>query len=667
MQFMFLKYKHFFIIFCTGCTLTLLLFSYQNNRQHQYETELFKQYVNVQFTVLEYKLESSVSVLKEINVFFKSKSSIKPDEFKRFTAEQLQNHPEIHRLEWIPPEKLNTTESSTNLSDITDPINHNVIAATLDFDFFPQAYAALAATEEIKSSVQDFSHIWLKVLNKVNNKNIITLISPVFATSETDIPPVIISFYPAQVALIAKQNNPPKQADFLGYILMLLKRESFTQNAITFAVHDLSSNASLANQWLVGDPDITSQRSNAHYLNSLLNINGQRWLLSASAPSDFLENNNQITLIMGLLSSLFFALYVHRLQQNHHSDNNKIKIRTKQLLSSQAYYRAVLNTAVDGIISINEAGIISHFNQSASKIFGYAPEEITGHNVSMLMTTENGTHHDCYIRNYLKTGIKKVIGSNREVLGRHKKGHLIPIRLSISDTGIEGDMRFTGIIRDLSELKSKEEELQQHKSNFKQHVLHHTEKLKKENNHLRRLSEIDPLTKIPNRRFYENHLMQEITSAKRTAQPLALLMIDIDNFKKYNDTYGHAAGDFALKSVAETVAEVLPRQTDLVARYGGEEFVVLLPATNTQGAYLVAENIRKTIQAMNISHHYSIASNVLTVSIGVSSLQGNYLNDLDLFKQADTALYCAKNKGRNQCEIYRFIVPLKGIQHQVLH
>ncbi|MDF1584638.1 MAG: diguanylate cyclase [Methyloprofundus sp.] len=659
-----------------GSILTLLLFSYQSNRQHEYETEIFKQYVNAQFITLAQKLESSVSVLKELNGFFKSKSSIKPDDFKLFTAGLLLSHPEIYTLEWVPAERLKTTnstqtltttESTTNFSDFTDAINLHVIAAKLGFDDFPQAYTALAETKEIKSSDLDFSHMWLKLLNKVNNKHIMALISPVFVTSETNIPPFIVSFYPDQVSLIAKKNRPEK-ADFLGYILMLLKRDHFTQKAITFAARDLSGQSSPTNQWLVNDQDIKTQKTHTHYLESLISIDGQSWLLAAFAPSNFLENNNKIILIIGLLSSLFFALYVQILQQNHRKADNKIKIQTNQLLTIQACYRAVFNTAVDGILSINELGIISHFNPSASKIFGYTAKEVMGHNVSMLMTKEHAMNHDSYISNYLKTGIKKAIGSNREVLGLHKEGRLIPIQLSICDTGIKGKMRFTGIIRDLSALKSKEEELQEHKSKLKQHVQHtqhRTAKLKKENNHLRRLSEIDSLTKIANRRVYENRLLQEITSAKRTAQPLALLMIDIDNFKEYNDIYGHAAGDFALKWVAETVAKVLPRQTDLVARYGGEEFVVLLPATNNQGAFLVAENIRKTIQALKIKHEYSTAANVLTVSIGVSSLQGNDLNEVDLFKQADIALYSAKNKGRNQCEAYREKFPLKLIQQQI--
>lgn len=202
------------------------------------------------------------------------------------------------------------------------------------------------------------------------------------------------------------------------------------------------------------------------------------------------------------------------------------------------------------------------------------------------------------------------------------------------------------------EQNQSEEKLRQHKDNLEKIVLQRTEELTKANENLKKLSEIDPLTKVFNRRVYENRLVQEVTSAKRSEQPLSLMMIDIDFFKNYNDHYGHDAGDIALKFVAQTIKETVPRKTDLTARFGGEEFVVLMPATNSQGAYLVAENIRANIKALAIKHEYSEVINMITVSIGISSLSGEALNEEDLFKQADLALYASKEAGRNRCEIY---------------
>ena len=177
--------------------------------------------------------------------------------------------------------------------------------------------------------------------------------------------------------------------------------------------------------------------------------------------------------------------------------------------------------------------------------------------------------------------------------------------------------------------------------------------LKKANERLKELSEVDPLTCIANRRLYEYTLNNKIRGASRAQQPLSLLMIDIDYFKLFNDNYGHDNGDIALKNVAAAIVKALPRATDFVARYGGEEFVVLLTATDATGAFTVAERIRLQIESLAIKHEFSNVLNVVTVSIGLSSLTGSELNGADLFKQADSALYKAKNSSRNKTAIFQ--------------
>ena len=130
------------------------------------------------------------------------------------------------------------------------------------------------------------------------------------------------------------------------------------------------------------------------------------------------------------------------------------------------------------------------------------------------------------------------------------------------------------------------------------------------------------------------------------------MIIDIDYFKPYNDNYGHNQGDITLTKVAQAIANTLTRATDFVARYGGEEFVVLMTSTDANGAYKLGEKIRTNIEQLALEHHYSKINDVITVSIGVSSLMGEALNEKELFKQADTALYQVKANGRNQVVIY---------------
>lgn len=169
---------------------------------------------------------------------------------------------------------------------------------------------------------------------------------------------------------------------------------------------------------------------------------------------------------------------------------------------------------------------------------------------------------------------------------------------------------------------------------------------------LLQISETDALTGVPNRRHYERRLAEEIASSRRNKTSLGMLMLDIDYFKGFNDRYGHDSGDIALRRVAQSIAETLPRDTDFVARFGGEEFVILMPATDVQGAYQVAERIRLYIKALKIPHLYSNGINIITVSIGVAAQSGQQLNEADLLRHADKALYMAKDRGRNQSVVY---------------
>lgn len=173
--------------------------------------------------------------------------------------------------------------------------------------------------------------------------------------------------------------------------------------------------------------------------------------------------------------------------------------------------------------------------------------------------------------------------------------------------------------------------------------------LSKSNRKLEALVHIDGLTGIANRRAYEKRIKIEIANSKRSGSPLSLLMIDIDYFKQYNDSYGHVKGDTALRTIAQCLSKSIERETDLVARYGGEEFVVLLGHTPLQDAERIAKKIKTDIQNEKIEHSFSSVSSLLTVSIGISSTE---ISCNDLVEHSDEALYTAKKNGRNRYEIY---------------
>jgi diguanylate cyclase (GGDEF)-like protein len=179
-------------------------------------------------------------------------------------------------------------------------------------------------------------------------------------------------------------------------------------------------------------------------------------------------------------------------------------------------------------------------------------------------------------------------------------------------------------------------------------------KLREANQRLDQLSRLDALTGIPNRRALDIWLAEEWARSLRQQESLAVLMLDIDDFKRFNDFYGHLAGDTCLKSVAKTLVDNLHRTTDFCARYGGEEFIVVLHDTDLEGGRLVAERLLDAVDTQAIPHRVASASKFLTVSIGVSAVVPAADHSLvDVLQRADQALYRAKAAGRHRVEVER--------------
>ncbi|MCP4119345.1 MAG: diguanylate cyclase [Desulfobacteraceae bacterium] len=178
--------------------------------------------------------------------------------------------------------------------------------------------------------------------------------------------------------------------------------------------------------------------------------------------------------------------------------------------------------------------------------------------------------------------------------------------------------------------------------------------LKERNEQLKLLSSLDGLTHIHNRRRFDEVLQSEWKRAMRNGKNLCLIMLDVDYFKAYNDNYGHPAGDFCLQRIAKALASVFKRPMDIVARYGGEEFCAILPGTDERGGAKVAENLRSTVEQLEIEHAKSAEYGRITVSLGVCAIVPCLKTySTDLVKAADKALYRAKRLGRNRCEVGR--------------
>ena len=163
---------------------------------------------------------------------------------------------------------------------------------------------------------------------------------------------------------------------------------------------------------------------------------------------------------------------------------------------------------------------------------------------------------------------------------------------------------------------------------------------------LERQSQIDSLTQLHNRGYFDMYLHREFLRSRRQLSPLSIILCDVDYFKSYNDMHGHQVGDSCLRQIADALTATMKRPGDLVARYGGEEFVMVLPDMPAAGAIAIADLVRAKVEALHISHKGSAVSNYVTLSLGVAT-SSDELKEAALVVRADHALYQAKQSGRN--------------------
>lgn len=172
--------------------------------------------------------------------------------------------------------------------------------------------------------------------------------------------------------------------------------------------------------------------------------------------------------------------------------------------------------------------------------------------------------------------------------------------------------------------------------------------LKQYRDYLENMSYIDGLTGIPNRRRFDEYLESTWNLAIRASMPISMVMMDIDLFKQYNDNYGHQGGDTCLAQIANVLSSVIVRKTDFLARYGGEEFVCVLPNTDLDSAFIIAEKLRLAVVELKIPHALSSVSEFVTISAGVATkMPAKNLLNSELISSADKALYTSKKSGRN--------------------
>lgn len=330
----------------------------------------------------------------------------------------------------------------------------------------------------------------------------------------------------------------------------------------------------------------------------------------------------------------------------------QIMKRDEALRGSEEKYRTLVDNIHIGIYRVKESsnGSFIQVNPAMAMIFGYdSTEELM--KIPMVNLYQNSDDRKKLIMEVKQKGFIK----NVEASLRKKDGALIVGSFTTTvQYDNDGNIKWLdGIVEDITERKLAAEQLYLAHNQLESLVAQRTRELTIANEELRRVSLSDGLTAIANRRYFDEVLEREWEQAKREETSLALILLDLDFFKSYNDTYGHLAGDECLKQIAKILKMIMSsRPSALPARYGGEEFVIILPGAEGKSAASVGEAVRFGVEQLKIPHEKSAIHPYVTTSAGVAVCRpGGKTSSSEIIGAADQALYQAKQKGRNRVEL----------------
>lgn len=298
----------------------------------------------------------------------------------------------------------------------------------------------------------------------------------------------------------------------------------------------------------------------------------------------------------------------------------------RQLEKSEAFLRCLTSVLAEGLFVLDSRGAMVFMNPEAERLLGWTLEELMQSDVHHSIHQYQGygvSRRDCRIQMAFETRQPQKVDSD---VFYHRNGSGFPVSYTASPM-MRDQGEFSGVVvafQDITERKSMEDML-------------------------RRMATHDPVTGIPNRRSLDNRLTEEFERASRYDRPMGVLMMDLDHFKRVNDSFGHQAGDRVLQQFAELLAKAL-RSSDYLGRYGGEEFVVVLPETSVDQALVFAQRLRTLIASTLLSVSEEQTLNI-SASIGIGAYPDHGENVREILYMADSAVYLAKRQGRNRVEV----------------
>ncbi|PCJ30974.1 MAG: hypothetical protein COA90_07615 [Gammaproteobacteria bacterium] len=529
------------------------------------------------------------------SVFDNDNIDIKDDSFNRSVSFIRHLHPDILSISW---HKNNSTTKDENA--LPPELLH----------FYQQARDTGKATVSSKIQSEQDGHSQQTILSFL---------------------PVYRSFYPVDTL-------EQRQKAFVGTIVAkhdlnrilstLIKR--FSQSYTDISVYDISDSHNPIR--LYPEETLQSELVSASILHSF-SINNRQWQVSITPGEMYFKkdysSNIWLILIISFILTAILTISLMISSGRKARIEEVVDLRTKSLHQAQKDLQllAVAFESNDAIMITNTANQVLRVNHAFSDITGYSEQEILGKTPHLLSSGK----HDQFFYDELWHQLNTHSRYEGEIWNRHKKGDIFPTRQTISAIkNAQGEIiNYVSVFSDITEKKDNEDRI-------------------------KNLAFYDPLTSLPNRRLLMDRLEQEISRASRNEQKGTLIFLDLDDFKKVNDSLGHEFGDELLKQIGQRLQEHT-HETHTVSRIGGDEFVILIPSATLNESSLIetstllAENLIAAFQqpfTLKTYKHY------ISTSMGITTFPNEGDTASELLRQADTAMYKAKRQGKNTFSFY---------------